>query len=106
MSAVLFLLLQDVLPAADAIGDALVPIGGAALIGLCLRLAVTAYKDSAAAADRRTEACAAQLAATMVAQHALTAEVKATSDGQRERGEWIKGALTELLDHARRGQRG
>ena len=95
-------LLQDAIPAADALSDALIPIGGAALMLACLRMAVTAYKDAAVVAREREKACADTLAASTLAIAALTTEVKAGNDGERDGREWVKASLTELLDHARR----
>lgn len=97
-------------PITDLIGD-LSPIGGAALIALCIKLAVSAYKDSATTSQKREEFCATQLAATVAAQNALTAELKASAEDERQR--WgpversvgnIERGMNELLEHARRGR--
>lgn len=95
-------LLQDAIPAGDALGDLAGLTGGALLIGICIRLAVGAYKDAAAVAREREKVCTDTLAASNLTIAALTAEVKAGNDGERESREWVKTSLAELLDHARR----
>jgi hypothetical protein len=99
------LLLQDAaVGVGDAISDALVPIGGGALIAVCLRLAVTAYKDAMTVSRDREKVCVDTLSTNVEAQRALTAEVKAASEDERawrvghdQRLGQIERSLAELL---------
>jgi hypothetical protein len=97
------LLLQEASGVGDAINDALVPIGGGALILACVRLAVLAYRDSSLVSQEREKTCAATLATNVEAQRALTAEVKAAAEDERswraghdQRLSQIERSLAEL----------
>ena len=73
------LALEDVLPTADALGDALVPIGGVAGAIALIRLAVAAHDKRATTAEEREKTCTTALANTVAAQTLLTEEVRAYS---------------------------
>ena len=97
--------LQTALPAADALGDALVPIGGVAGAIALVRIALNAHDKRATTAEEREKACTVQLAAQIVAQAALTAELKENNADEKRRWEPIQRGMAELLEHARRGNR-
>jgi hypothetical protein len=102
-----FLAMQDA--ASDVlgeIGDNLAPIGGVALIAVCIRLAIGAYREMAVTAANREKACADTLTAQVAATKALTDEVRTSGDGHRQQLGEIARAVQELLAHTRAGREG
>lgn len=97
-------LLQEGAPVADQIGDALVPIGGVAGALALIRMAINAHDKRATVAEEREKICTTQLAAQIVAQTALTAELKENTADEKRRWEPIERGMSELLEYARRGR--
>lgn len=99
IATVLLALETGISDVADGLGDALVPIGGAALVLACIRMAVSAYKDSAATAREREKTCTDALAIAVTANTALATEVRANHQD-------VQRGIGEILAHIQNGKRG
>ena len=95
--------LVQVLPEGTDIGDGVTALTLLGVVGLCIRLALSAHDTRARVAEEREKICTTALAATTVTIEALTTEVKANGASDKARLEPIERGIAELLDHARHG---
>lgn len=97
------MLLSQLIPEGTDLGDVVTPLTLLGVVGLCIRLALSAHDKRASVAEEREKICTTALAATTITIEALTTEVKANGASDKARLEPIERGIAELLDHARRG---
>lgn len=96
--------LAQLLPEGADLGDVVTPLTLLGVVGLCIRLALSAHDKRATVAEEREKICTTALSSTTVTIEALTTEVRANGASDKVRLEPIERGIAELLDHARHGR--